>query len=88
MGQTDSGAPLAAPLATPSPLSEANPASLDEFMSRDPAGLSDSDLDKMIALYRRQRAIWERSDAEERAKPRAQRSATAKTSLSDLGLAD
>lgn len=75
--------------ATASPLSDANPASLDEFMSRDPGGLSDIEFDRMIAEYRRQRTIWEKADAAERAKPRgSRRAAGVKTSLGDLGLDD
>lgn len=76
------------PTATASPLAEADPASLDEFMSRDPAGMTDAELDAQVAIYRRMRAIWEKSAAKARNAPKSPRGAKAKTTLGDLGLDD
>lgn len=83
------------PAPTPSPLLEANPASLNELFSRDPLGLSDRDLDVIIAEQRAQRA---RIEAAKRAGTKAPKAAKAPLpgqgprlknedfSLDDLGL--
>ena len=41
-----------------SPLSEAKIESLDELFSRDPLGLTDTDVTKIVTELRRQRANW------------------------------
>jgi hypothetical protein len=73
--------------ATAPALAEANPASLDEFMSRDPAGLSDAELDTMSGIFRRQRLNWEKVQAAGAAS-KAPKGAKVKTTLGDLGLDD
>ena len=47
------------PTASPSPLSEADPKSLEEIFSLDPLKLSRSDRDVIVTELRRARAKWE-----------------------------
>lgn len=61
-----------------SPLTEANPASLDELFSRDPLKLSDSDVDQIIEELRRKRMLWAKAELEgKKAKPRKKDELTA-----------
>lgn len=62
-----------------SPLAEATPDSLDELFRRDPLGLSDQDLDRIVAELRSRRAIWAKAEAE--GKTKAPRKAAAKAEL-------
>lgn len=66
----------------PSPLTEADPASLQELFNRDPLSLSDSDIDRIVSELRSQRARWEQG---QRTKKAPAQNAVA-LDLSDLGL--
>lgn len=66
----------------PSPLQEADPASLQELFNRDPLSLTDSDIDRIVTELRAQRARWEQG---QRAKRVPAQNAVA-LDLSDLGL--
>ena len=71
------------------PLLEAEPLSLDELFSRDPLGLSDQDIGKIVSELRRQRAKWKLTeDLPKEAKPakRAAKKVNLNLSLGDLGL--
>lgn len=65
----------------PSPLSEATSDSLDELFRRDPLGLTDSDLDRIIEAMREKRTLWKQSEALKASKPKG--SAAAKRELTD-----
>lgn len=81
-----------------SPLSEADPRSLDELFARldqhitlntlrGPAATAD--LDAVVSELRRQRAAWARAEAEGKTRaPRAKATPRVSTSLGDLGLED
>ncbi len=46
-----------------SPLTEADPDSLNELFSRDPLELSDADIDRIVAKEREVSAIWAAEEA-------------------------
>lgn len=56
-----------------SPLSEANPRSLDDLYSADPLSLTDDDVDKITNDLRQKRSLWEKEDAAAQAQGRARR---------------
>ena len=47
-----------------SPLSEADPRSLDELYAADPLGLTDADVDRITKDLREKRALWSKEEAE------------------------
>lgn len=49
---------------SPNPLTEANPKSLDELYLEDSLGLTDSDVDRLVADLVAKRALWAQEDAE------------------------
>ena len=59
------------PSSESSPLAEANPGSLDEFFSKDPEQLTQSDLEVLCTKLRAQREEWLKAEAggARRAKP-------------------
>ena len=71
-------------------LAEASPDSLSELFSRDPLGLGEADLDRIVATLREQRKRWQA--AEQTAAVRAPRASKAPRavpaveSAEDLGL--
>lgn len=75
-----------------SPLSEARPNSLDDFFSRDPLNLADSDIDTIVAELREQRKIWLAAEAAGAKRAPKAKGGEAKTladpniTLGDLGL--
>lgn len=76
-----------------SPLTEANPQSLDALFSADPLSLSDTDLSTIVEELRKQRLRWAAAEASGSTRaPRAAKAAPTKVpassikSLSDLGL--
>lgn len=78
---------------TPSPLSEADPKSLDELYNEDPLALTNDDLDRLVADLRLNRARWAKEEAEAASQGRARRPKTYKPKvpkgqlkLSDIGL--
>ena len=56
-----------------SPLSEADPRSLDDLYAADPLTLTDADVDKIVADLRKKRALWESEDAAAQSQGRARR---------------
>ncbi len=76
-----------APIAA-SPLEEANALSLDEFFSRDPEGLTEKDIEVIVAELRRQRKNFKEAEARGESAPRARKPKVQKEelSLTDLGL--
>lgn len=82
----------------PSPLSEADPTSLDELFSRLDAHITlntlrgpaaQGDLDAIVRELRRQRAAWAKAEAEGKTRaPRAKATPKVSTNLADLGLDD
>ena len=56
-----------------SPLSEADPRSLDDLFAADPLTLTDADVDKISADLRHKRALWEKEDKEAQQQGRARR---------------
>jgi len=71
------------------PLLEADPLSLDELFSRDPLGLNDQDIGKIVSDLRRQRVKWKITEdlpKEAKAKPKASKKVDLNLSLGDLGL--
>ncbi len=76
-----------------SPLSEADPKSLDDLYAADPLTLTDDDVDKIVADLRQKRALWASEDAAAQSQGRARRPKTYKSpppkgqlSLGDLGI--
>ncbi len=69
---------------SPNPLLEADPSSLNELFNRDPLGLSDRDLDLIVAEQRSMRAKYEASLREGK-KPKVEK---AKGKATDIDLAD
>ena len=55
------------------PLSEADPRSLDDLYAADPLTLTDNDVDKIVADFRKKRALWESEDAAAQSQGRARR---------------
>ncbi len=47
-----------------SPLSEADPQSLDDLYSADPLSLTDSDVERIVSDLREKREQWEKQEAE------------------------
>ena len=77
----------------PTPLSEAEPRSLDELYSADPLSLTDDDIDKMVADLREKRVLWAKEESESQAQGRARKPSVYKDapkkgsiSLDDLDL--
>ena len=77
----------------PTPLTEAEPRSLDELYSADPLSLTDDDIDKMVADLREKRKLWAKEESASKTEGRARRPSaykdapeTGKISLGDLGL--
>lgn len=70
------------PDGNPSPLAEANPASLQELFDLDPLRLTDNDLDRIVLALRAQRAKWEASEKTKKGKP----ATVTISSLDELGL--
>lgn len=74
----------------PSPLAEANPASLDELFSRDPLSLSNNDIARGVEALRAQRANWKIAEAQGKTKaPKAKKAKPDSAevgSLDDIGL--
>jgi hypothetical protein len=72
------------------PITEADPNSLAELFSRDPLSLSDADIDKIVAEYRKQREIWQLADNQGKPAPRKPAAPKIKQStedaLKELGL--
>lgn len=85
-------APSAALLPQSDALAEASAGSLSELMDRDPAGYSGAERARIIAWLREQRARWQKTEAENTAKPKRGTAAakelrlTASASPEDLGL--
>lgn len=78
---------------TQTPLSEADPKSLDELFNEDPLNLTDSDVERLVAELRANRHLWKKEDAEAKSQDRARRPSKykpkvekGKLSLADLGL--
>jgi len=76
-----------------SPLTEADPRSLDDLYAADPLGLTNDDVDKIVSDLRQKRALWENEDKEAQAQGRARRPKTYKEpppkgqlSLDSLGI--
>lgn len=70
---------------TPSPLAEAKVDSLETLFARDPLGLSDQDLDRIIAELRSRRALWVKAEAEGKTRaPRRLAAAKAELGAEDL----
>ncbi len=74
-----------------SPLSEADPKSLDDLYAADPLNLTDDDVDKIVADLRQKRALWASEDAAAQAqgrsrKPKVYKAAPPKGQLSLAGL--
>ncbi len=76
-----------------SPLSEADPRSLDDLYAADPLSLTDNDVDKIVADLREKRALWESEDAAAQSQGRARRPKEYKSAppkgqlnLKDLGI--
>ena len=77
-----------------SPLSEADPTSLDELFARDPLGLTNEDLDAIASELRDHRGLWVVADEEAKNKkkstPRGESKPVPKGGISlddlDLGL--
>ena len=70
-----------------SPLSEADPASLNELFARDPLSLSNQEIDQITAALRAQRAKWAQEEATGGAKKAgkvANQAVTAKLDVKDL----
>ena len=63
------------------------PTTLDELFSRDPKKLSDEDIEKIVAEFRRKRVDWLVSDSQEKKRPRAAKAeaGTVELKLEDLG---
>ena len=77
----------------PTPLSEAEPRSLDELFSADPLSITNDELDIMVAEQREKRHLWAKEEAASQAEGRARRPSaykdapeTGKIKLSDLDL--
>ena len=80
-------------MTTKSPLSEADPRSLDDLYAGDPLGLTDDDVDRVCADLRQKRSLWATEEAEaqsqgRRRKPKAFKTAPPKgqLNLGDLGI--
>jgi len=56
-----------------SPLSEADPKSLDDLYTADPLTLTDNDVDKLVDDLREKKALWENEDATAQSQGRARR---------------
>ena len=56
-----------------SPLSEADPRSLDDLYAADPLSLIDDNVDKIVADFRQKRALWASEDAAAKSQGRARR---------------
>lgn len=76
-----------------SPLTAADPKSIDDLFSEDPLNLTDEDLDKMVAYYRENRDKWAKEESAAAAEGRRRRPKEykpapnkGKLSLGDLGL--
>ena len=70
-----------------SPLSEADPASLNELFARDPLSLSNQEIDQITTALRAQRAKWAQEEAAvgpKKAGKVANQAVTAKLDLKDL----
>ena len=63
-----------------SPVADVNYNTLDEHFSRDPFGLSDADLDVIVAELRRRRSAW----LLEEAKPKPERATKRKASQEEI----
>jgi hypothetical protein len=66
-------------MSDPSPLAQADPASLNELFLRDPLSLSEQDIDQIVAELRAQRARL--AQAQAAGKPRRQATTKAKATL-------
>lgn len=55
------------------PLSEANPRSLDELYAADPLSLTNPDVDKIVGDLREKRALWLKEESEATAQGRKRR---------------
>ena len=66
-----------------SPLSEANPDSLQDLLDTDPLKLSDQNIDEIVNMLRGYREQWQEADAN---KGKTQIEAPVSLSLSDLSL--
>lgn len=78
---------------TESPLSEADPKSLDDLFNEDPLNLTNDDLDRLVLALRENRAQWEKEDKAAQSESRARRPTQYKAKvpkgtlkLGDLGL--
>lgn len=74
-----------------SPLTEAEPDSLDELMARDPMQLTEQNINVVVTALRKQRISWESEEASAKSKgkrpsAKAAREAAAKISLENLEL--
>ena len=76
-----------------SPLSEADPRSLDDIYTDDPLNLTDDDVDRVAADLRQKRSLWATEEAEaqsqgRRRKPKAYTTSPPKgqLKLGDLGI--
>jgi len=58
-------------MAEESPLSEADPKSLDDLYVADPLALTDNDVDKIVDDLRQKKALWESEDAAAQSQGRA-----------------
>ena len=56
-----------------SPLSEANPKSLDDLYVADPLSLTDDDVDRIVSDLRQKKVLWEKEDAEAQSQGRKRR---------------
>jgi len=67
-------------------LTEANPGSLNELFNRDPEGLSDGDIDRIIEVMRAQRERFAQAEAQGTKRPKPTQAPATNLLAKDLGL--
>jgi hypothetical protein len=71
---------------TTSPLTEADPHSLNELFERDPLQLKDPEIEFIVHALRRQRVTWEAEEAKAKSKGKRPSSAAAKEAAKKITL--
>lgn len=74
-------------------LAEADPRSINDLFNEDPLNLTDEDVDRLVAEFRKNRELWAKEEASAQAEGRKRRPKTYKPkvpvgqlSLDDIGL--
>lgn len=70
---------------TQTPLTEANPRSIDELFAADPLSLTDTDVDRITAELRKKRIEWEAEEDKKNSAPK-RKDAPSQLNLDQLDL--